>query len=64
MILITSMKTKIVIVIKRSYINPKYIEHELIFEKDLKDQILLTINENNKNEFIKYQMILNINLVS
>ena len=45
----------------RTYINPKYIEYELIIEKDLKDQILLTINENNKNEFIKYQTILNIN---
>ena len=43
----------------RIYINPKYIEYELILEKDLKDQILLTINENKKNEFIKYQIILN-----
>lgn len=46
---------------KRTYINHKYIEYELILEKDLKDQIVLTINGNNKNEFIKYQMILNIN---
>ena len=46
---------------KRTYINPKYIEYELIIEKDLKDQILLTINENHKNEFIKYQMFLNLN---
>ena len=45
---------------KRTYINPKYIEYELILEKDLKDQILLTINENKTNEFIKYQIILNI----
>ena len=45
----------------RIYINPKYIEYELILEKDLKDQILLTINENKKNEFIKYQIILNNN---
>ena len=39
-------------------LNTEYIKYELILEKDKNDQIIITINEYNKNVFIKYQIIL------
>ena len=39
-------------------IKTEYIKFELILEKDKNDQIIITINEYNKEVFIKYQIIL------
>ena len=50
---------------KRIYISPDHIKYELVLEKDENDQIIITINENNSNSFIKYQAILIIgNLIN
>ena len=43
---------------KINNLNTEYIKYELLLEKDKNDQIIITINEYNKNVFIKYQIIL------
>ena len=44
--------------INKIYINPDFIKYELTLEKDDNDEIIISINEKNRNGFVKYQIIL------